>query len=145
MRIPIPDHIRSAVINSWMRGNSRDKIASEFNISTGSVSNTIEQWQNKIGVFEAKNLRELGLALKKTGISPIQCANGLRIYNIIKQLGIDDDHLLDFVEKLYNEYKEQGLPPDGLARLVRVINEYPGIKLIKWNTKQNQEKRTRKE
>src|SRR5918993_4798453 len=127
MRIPIPDHIRSAVINSWMRGNSRDKIASEVNISTGSVSSIKEQWQNSIGAFDAKNLRELGLALKKAGISPIQCANGLRIYNIIKQLGIDDDHLLDFVEKLYNEYKEQGLPPDGLARLVRVINEYPGI------------------
>jgi hypothetical protein len=62
MKIPIPDHIRSAVINSWMRGNSRDKIASEFHISTGSVSNIIEQWQNRIGVFDASELRELGLA-----------------------------------------------------------------------------------
>src|SRR5918993_3387653 len=127
MRIPIPDHIRSAVINSWMRGNSRDKIASEFNISTGSVSNIIEQWQNKIGVFDAKNLRELGLALKKAGISPVQCANGLRIYNILNQLGIDDDHLFDFLKKLYNESKEQKLSPADLARLVKVINAYPGI------------------
>src|SRR5918993_576377 len=127
MRIPIPDHIRSAVINSWMRGNSRDKIASEFNISTGSVSNIIEQWQNKIGVFDAKNLRELGLALKKAGISPVQCANGLRIYNILNQLGIDDDHLFDFLKKLYNESKEQRLLPADLARLVKVINAYPGI------------------
>ena len=79
-----------------MRGNSRDKIASEVNISTGSVSNIIEQWQNSIGAFDAKNLRELGLALKRTGISPIQCANGLRINNIINQIGIDEDHLLDF-------------------------------------------------
>src|SRR5918995_4917394 len=127
MRIPIPDHIRSAVIDAWMKGKSRDKIASEFNISTGSVSNIIEQWQNKIGVFEANNLRELGLALKKAGISPIQCANGLRINNILNQLGIDDDHLFDFLKKLYNESKEQKLSPADIARLVKVINAYPGI------------------
>ena len=42
MKIKIPDHIRSAIINAWMRGKSRDKIALEFNISTGSVSNIIE-------------------------------------------------------------------------------------------------------
>ncbi|HYZ95857.1 MAG TPA: hypothetical protein VE524_04515, partial [Nitrososphaeraceae archaeon] len=33
----------------------------------------------------------------------------------------------DFLNKLYNEYKEQRLPPDGLARLFKVINAYPGI------------------
>ena len=127
MRIPIPDHIRSAVINSRMSGKSRDKIASEVNISTGSVSNILEQWQNSISAFEANNLRKLGLALKKGGISSIQCANGLRIYNILNQLGIDDDHLFDFLKKLYNESKEQRLLPADLARLVEVINAYPGI------------------
>jgi methyl-accepting chemotaxis protein len=127
VRIPIPDHIRSAIINAWMSGKSRDKIAPEVNISTGSVSNIIEQWQNKIGVFDAKNLRELGLALKKAGITPVQCANGLRINNILNQLGIDDDHLFDFLKKLYNESKEQKLSPADLARLVKVINAYPGI------------------
>ena len=75
-----------------MMGKTRDKIASEFNIRTGAVSNIIEEWQNTIGVFEANNLRELGLALKKAGISPVQCANGLRINNILTQLGIGDDH-----------------------------------------------------
>ena len=127
MRIPIPDHIRSAIINAWMSGKSRDKIAPEVNISTGSVSNIIEQWEHKIGVFDAKNLRELGLALKKAGITPVQCANGLRIYNILNQLGIDDDHLFDFLKKLYNECKEQRLPPADIARLVKVINDYPEI------------------
>jgi hypothetical protein len=110
-----------------MMGKTRDKIASEFNISTGSVSNIIEQWQNRIGVFDANNLRELGLALKKAGIAPVQCVDGLRTTNITNQLGIDKDHLLDFLKKLYNECKEQRLPPAGVARLVKVINDYPEI------------------
>ena len=117
MGIQIAEHIKSAVIDAWIMGKkTRDNIASEFNISTGSVSNIIEQWQNRIGVFDANNLRELGLALKKAGISPVQCVNSLRINNIINQLRIDKDHLFDFLKKLYNECKEQRLPPAGVAR-----------------------------
>ena len=127
MRINIPEHIKSAVIDAWIMGKTRDNIASEFNISTGSVSNIIEQWQNRIGVFDANNLRELGLALKKAGITPVQCVDGLRITNIIKQLGIDEEHLFDFLNKLYNESKEQRLLPGDLARHVKVINDYPEI------------------
>jgi hypothetical protein len=67
----------------------------------------------------------LGLALKKAGITPVQCVEGLRITNIIKQLGIDDDHLFDFLKKLYNESKEQRLLPADIIRLVKVINAYP--------------------
>jgi hypothetical protein len=33
--------------------------ASEYNISTGSLSHILEQLQNKIGVFKANNLRKL--------------------------------------------------------------------------------------
>src|SRR5215216_6759905 len=101
MRIPTPEHIKSVVIDAWLMGKTRDNIASEFNISTGSVSNIVEQWQNRIGVFDANNLRELGLALKKAGITPVQCTNGLRIHNILNQLYIDEDHLFDFLKKLY--------------------------------------------
>jgi DNA-binding NarL/FixJ family response regulator len=79
MRLPIPEHIKSAVIDAWIMGKTRDEIALELNISKGSVSNIIEQWQNRIGVFDANNLRELGLALKKAGISPVQCVDGLEL------------------------------------------------------------------
>ena len=131
MRIPTPEHIKSAVIDAWMMGKTRDEISSEFNISTGSVSNVIAEWQNRIGVFDANNLRELGLALKKAGITPVQCANGLRIHNILNQLYIDEDHLFDFLKKLYNESKEQRLLPADLARLAKVINDYPEINSLK--------------
>jgi len=96
MRIQVAEHIKSAVIDAWISGKTRYNIASEFNISTGFVSNIIEQWQKGIGVFDANNLRKLGLALKKEGISPVQCVDGLRIINITNKLGIDNDHPFDF-------------------------------------------------
>ena len=131
MKIAIPEHIKSAIIDAWLMGKTRDNIASEFNISTGSVSNVIEQWQNRIGLFEANNLRELGLALKKAGISPVQCVVGLRINNIIKQLGIDENHLFDFLTKIYNESKVQKLLPADLVRLVQEVNDSPEINSLK--------------
>ncbi|HEX6670959.1 MAG TPA: hypothetical protein VF084_01910 [Nitrososphaeraceae archaeon] len=131
MKIAIPEHIKSAIIDSWLMGKTRDNIASEFNISKGSVSNIIDQWENRIGLFEANNLRQLGLALKKTGISPVQCVHGLRIYNIIKQLGIDEDHLFDFLTKVYNGSKEQKLLPADVVRLVQEVNSSPEINSLK--------------
>ncbi len=145
MKIPIHEHIKSAIIDAWLMGKTRDNISSEFNISTGSVSNIIEQWQNRIGLFDANNLRELGLALKKAGKTPVQCADGLRIINIINQLGIDEDHLFDFLKKFYNESKTQKSSPADLVRHVKLINDYPQInslnELPKYINKRLQEKR----
>ena len=144
MRLPTPEHIKSAVIDVWLMGKTRDNIASEFNVSTGTVSNILEQWQNMIGVYEANNLRKLGLALKKAGISPVQCADGLRITNLMKQLGIDEEHLNDFLNNLYNKSKEQRQLPGDLARMSKVVNAYPEINslndLPKYINQRRQEK-----
>ena len=66
MRLPNPEHIKSAVINAWLMGNTRDEIAAELNISKGSVSNIKNEWQNRVGVFEANSLR-IGIGIKKGG------------------------------------------------------------------------------
>ena len=131
MRLPTPEHVKSAVIDAWMMGKARDKIALEFTISTGTISNIIEQWQNKIGVYDAKNLRDLGVALKKAKITPLQCVDGLRITNIITQLGINEDHLIDFLQNLFNESNEQRLEPADIAELVKIIKAFPEINSLK--------------
>lgn len=144
MKIPIPEHTKSGIIVAWLKGKTRDNIAPEFNISTGSVSNIIEQWENRIGVYDANSLRELGLALKKAGLTPIQCVDGLRITNIITQLGIDKNHLFDFVSKLYNKSKIQRLEPVDIARLAKVVNAFPDVNSLndipKYIHKRRQEK-----
>ncbi|MGE0242539.1 MAG: hypothetical protein AB7F53_03205 [Nitrososphaeraceae archaeon] len=144
MRIPIPEHIKQLIIDAWMMGKTRDKIATEFNISTGSVSNIIEQWQNSVGAFDANSLRELGLALKKAEITPVQCVDGLRITNIIKQLGIDESHLYDFLQKLYIESRKQKQLPSDIARLVDVVNSYPKINSLNDIPKEIEKRRKEK-
>jgi len=144
MRIPIPEHIKSAVIDAWLMGKIRDEIASEYNISTGSVSNIIEQWQNMIGVYDANNLRELGLGLKKAKTTPVQCADGLRIKKIINKLGIDEAHLFDFLQKLYNKSKEERSEPAKIITLVEALDAFPEINSLndipQYINKERQEK-----
>ncbi|HKO41102.1 MAG TPA: hypothetical protein VJU85_07550, partial [Nitrososphaeraceae archaeon] len=127
MRLPTPEHIKSVVIDAWLMGKTRDKIASEFNVSTGTVSNIIEQWENMIGVYDATNLRELRLALKKAGTTPSKCVDAVRITNILNQLGIDKDHFFDFVNKLYSGSRKERVEPAKIIRVVKALNAFPEI------------------
>ena len=56
--------VKSGVIYEWLRGSSRDKIAGIYNISTGGVTNIINEWRNNIGAYIAEDLRELSISLK---------------------------------------------------------------------------------
>jgi hypothetical protein len=46
-------------------------------------------------------------------------------------LGIDEDHLLDFLTKFYNGSKEQKLLPADVVRLVQEVNSSPEINSLK--------------
>ncbi len=145
MRLPTPEHIKSGVIDTWLMGKTRDNIASEFNVSTCTVSNIIEQWENMIGVYDAQNLRELGLTLKKAGLTPSKCVDGLRITNIINQLGIDKDHLFDFVNKIYNKSIKERLEPADITRFVKTLNAFPEINSLNDIPQYINKKRARKD
>ena len=88
MPVYIPSDIRLGVIYEWLRGNSRDKIAAIYNISTGAATNIVNEWRNNIGAYIAEDLRELSVSLKKANITPVQCSTGFRVAKIMERLGI---------------------------------------------------------
>lgn len=45
----INESIKSQVIQKWLQGLTRDSIAQQFGISTGAVSNVVEQWRKNFG------------------------------------------------------------------------------------------------
>jgi len=55
----IPDYIERNVIQGWLLGKSRDEIAIERSISTGSVSNIIKKFVDNLGQYDAETIREL--------------------------------------------------------------------------------------
>ena len=79
MPAPIPEAIKSKVIEQWLLGQSRDSIAKANNISTGAVSNIAKEYEERLGRDVLYGLREIGILLKREGITPAQCAIGFRI------------------------------------------------------------------
>jgi hypothetical protein len=46
----------------------------------------------------ANTIRDIGVTLRKLGISPAQCALGLRINNLIERIGIDEESLETYMD-----------------------------------------------
>jgi glutamate mutase epsilon subunit len=44
MPIRLSENIKSTVIQQWLAGHPRDKIALHCGISTGAVTNLIQEW-----------------------------------------------------------------------------------------------------
>ena len=65
MPVHLSPDIRSGVVRYWLNGYSRDEIASKFIISTGAVTNIINEWRNNMGACVAED-RELSISFKKS-------------------------------------------------------------------------------
>ena len=79
---------QSSVTRCYLSGKSMNQIVAETGVSKGKVHYTINRWKEAIGVSDIDELREFSVAVKKSGISIRQCAQGFRMINILKNLGI---------------------------------------------------------
>ncbi|HEX2405935.1 MAG TPA: hypothetical protein VHJ38_01900, partial [Nitrososphaeraceae archaeon] len=123
MPVYIPSDVRTGVIYEWLRGSSRDKIAALYNISTGAVTNIINEWRNNIGAYIAEDLREFSISLKKANITPVQCSTGFRVAKIMERLGITEDQFESFISDVYDRCQKLEIGPDQIEKyLMETIN-----------------------
>ena len=123
MPFGIGEDVKLGIIYEWLRGSSRDKIAAIYNISTGGVTNIINEWRNNIGAYIAEDLRELSISLKKANITPIQCSIGFRVAKIMQRLGITEDQFESFMSDVYDRCRTLELGPDQIWKyLTETIN-----------------------
>jgi hypothetical protein len=115
--------VKSGVIYEWLRGSSRDKIAGIYNISSGGVTNIINEWSNNIGAYIAEDLRELSISLKKANITSIQCSIRFRVAKIMQRLGISEEQFESFMSDVYDRCQKLQLGPDQIEKyLMETIN-----------------------
>ena len=63
----LPDNFKSLVIQQWLSGVQRDKIAVDTGVSAGAVTNIVNEWRRALGFYEADELRGLVVTLRKIG------------------------------------------------------------------------------
>jgi hypothetical protein len=102
MPAPIPEATKSKVIEQWSLSHSRDSIAKANKISTGAVSNIVKEYEERLGRDVLYGLREIGILLKRGGLTPAQCAIGFRIMKMFADKGVDGEAAEHFVLDIYN-------------------------------------------
>ena len=68
MPAEINDEIRKQVIQQWIGGNTREKIATDNDIGKGTVSSIVNDWKKGLEDSEYESVRELAVQSKKQGI-----------------------------------------------------------------------------
>ena len=124
MPVKLPESLKSGVIRQWLRGIERDKIASEFGISGGAVTNIVNEWRQAINFPVADELRELAVNLRKIGITPGECAIGCRVSMMMNRMGVGNDQLQSFLSDVYKRSVDLGLTPQNIASYLRDLLEF---------------------
>jgi hypothetical protein len=68
MPAAIDVQVKKQVINQWLSGDSRARIAVDNGIGAGTVSNIINEWKKGVEDSDYESVRELTVPLKKQGI-----------------------------------------------------------------------------
>jgi hypothetical protein len=119
------DNIKSLVIQQWLAGTQRDKIAVENGLSAGAVTNIVNEWRQALGFYAAEALRDMSVTLKKIGITPAQCAIGFRVAMILNRLAVKEENFESFMSDVYNRCCNiPGLTPERIAYYITNLLEF---------------------
>src|SRR5215469_13095843 len=79
--------VKQRVIAQYLQGVSRDTIAADNGIGTGTVSNIIDEWKKGVLDSDYESIRELSVFCKKQGITLNALASCIRLNNYLQSLG----------------------------------------------------------
>ena len=124
MPAKLPESLKSGVIQQWLKGVERDRIALGNGLSAGAVTNIVNEWRQAIDFPVADELRELAVTLKKIGITPGECAIGCRTSMMLNRVGVGNDQLQSFLSDVYKRSVDLGLTPHNIASYLRDLLEF---------------------
>jgi predicted nucleic acid-binding Zn-ribbon protein len=124
MPAKLPANIKSLVIQEWLKGGQRDKIAGDNGLSAGSVTNFVNEWRSALGFSSADDLRELAVTLRKIGITAAQCAAGFRVAMMMNRLGVIENNYESFMIHVYKRGNNLGLTPESIASYLTDLIEF---------------------
>jgi len=129
MGAKIPEIIRKDVIKQWLAGLSRDQIARENKIGTGTVSmilNERKQDRKKYSNDETEFglLRELAVILKKEGISVNLFAASIRLQRVLEQKGLKEEQIESFLENIETHCFRLGKKEEEFIESIDKISVY---------------------
>jgi hypothetical protein len=104
MPAAIDQAIKKQVIAQYLQGVSRDTIAADNGIGSGTVSNIIDEWKKGVEDSDYESIRELSVFCKKQEVTLNALASCIRLNNYIQSLGANanESTLESFIANLAN-------------------------------------------
>jgi hypothetical protein len=123
MPLIIPEIIKDAVLQDWLSGSTRKAIATKHDVSEGSVSNIVAE-KKKYDSDKLEALRDLSIAISRSGLSIQDCTVGHRVAMLLRKTGVDEERFEDFMSKLWHLYIKTGLNPELLREQVSELHYF---------------------
>ncbi len=121
MTIKIPYTINVQVLKEWIQGVSRDKIAKDNNIGTGTVTSIIQQ--TKRNIPDIYLMRELALKIQKENLDINYFASSVRLKKVLDSLELSEEKIEEFLEEMAIYcFKQQISQKEFILKIHKVSN-----------------------
>jgi transcriptional regulator with XRE-family HTH domain len=120
MKPKVPKSIKQRVIKQWLQGISRDQIAKDNGIGTGTVSAIIKDAKKDIPDIDL--LREVALVLKSNDLDLSVFASSIRIQKRLDEMGLNEEQIESLIENINTYCFKRGLTDEELINIIERIS-----------------------
>jgi hypothetical protein len=116
----IDEIIRRRVIQQWISGIPRDKIALENNIGCGTVSSIVSDFKKDVQNSEdLDSVRQFVVDVKKQGFSLSNLPAHIRLHNFFIESGVTEEEIESFIDRIHST----DMPQEKVIEYVNQIHE----------------------
>lgn len=122
----IPRLIKTNVIRMWLEGESRAMIVNKCSVGAGTISNIISSARegSDTSSYDFDLVREMGLALKREGLSIDELVSPKRFHGILNKRGLEAEQIELLVDELDSHFfKKRGLTIEGYVDTIIKLSE----------------------
>ena len=116
----IPDPIRKRVAQQWVEGVSRDKIAKDNQIGTGTVNRIIREFKDD--GFDLDLVREVALVLKRKGLDVNLLPSSVRLRKRLEERGLIEEQIDSLIENIDVHCFKRGITAEQFVDTIQNIS-----------------------
>ena len=119
----LPNTVRTVVIQQWLQGKPRNDIATESGISSGAVTNIVNELRYNLGLAELIAERISSNDEKSWHYCGSMCF-GICIATLMLRIGVQGRGFQSFILDVYNRCKNIGLSPENICSYLADLLEF---------------------
>jgi hypothetical protein len=124
MPAQIPRQIKNTVIQRWLSGISREKIAKKFTIGSGTVSNIVCSARGQSGNFhdDFDLIRETALMMKREGLTIDNLVSIVRLEGFLKEMELKEGQIERMIDDLNAHLFKRGLSTEEYVAIINSLS-----------------------